>query len=78
MQGYTPVQSSWGVTLFLRQGLVAWMHAWPKEQAPFERRAPDRPVRGGIELREPSLSLGTQLISVLADILLHRPQEVRT
>lgn len=78
MQGYAPARDSWGLTLFLRQGLVAWMHAWPKEQVPFEKYALDRPVHGGVNPLESSLSLGTQLVSVLADILLHRPQEVRT
>jgi hypothetical protein len=78
LQGYAPVRNSWGVALFLRQGLVAWMHAWPKEQASSKKCEVDRPVHHAIDRPEPSPSLGTQFISVLADILLHRPQEVRT
>jgi hypothetical protein len=34
VEGYRPVRGSWGLALLLRQDLVAWMHAWPKEHAP--------------------------------------------
>lgn len=72
------MRNSWGFTLFLRQGLVAWMHAWPQEQTTPAPRAADRLEHRAIDLPEPSLSLGTQMVLVVADIILHRPRGVRT
>jgi hypothetical protein len=66
------------LALFLRQGLVAWMHAWPKEHTPSAKRDTDRLLHSAIGFPEPSLSLGTQIVLVLADIILHRPREVMT
>jgi hypothetical protein len=78
VQGYAPVRSSWGLALFLRQGLVAWMHAWPKEHVLSKHRDMDRLVDSRIDFPEPSLSFATQIVLVLADIILHRPREVMT
>lgn len=78
VEGHLPVRRSWGMTLFLRQGLVAWMHAWPREHTGPEHHVADRLVGGAVDSPEPSLSLGTQIVLVVADIILRRPREVRT
>jgi hypothetical protein len=58
VEGYTPVRSSWGVTLFLRQGLVAWMHAWPREHTAHENSDGPRLAGSTIGFLERSPSLG--------------------
>lgn len=79
MEEYAPVQSSWGLTLFFRQGLVAWMHAWPREHSlTHESSDTHRPVDDSIDLSERSPSLKTQIALVLADMVLNRPWEVMT
>lgn len=59
----------WGLALFIRQGLVAWMQAWPgcspagsASADPMPRRIADRPSL-------PS-NLRSQITSVLVNMLL--------
>jgi hypothetical protein len=60
--------------MFMRQGLAAWMHAWP-------RQAGDDPL---IQKRTPSVvtssalpsSLSGQLVTVLANMVLTARQEI--
>jgi hypothetical protein len=78
VEGYALVRSSWGLTLFLRQGLVAWMHAWPRERTTHENSAGPCFAGSTACLWERSPSLGTQIALVLADMILHRPWEVMT
>ena len=78
VKGYTCLHSSWGLALFIRQGLVAWMHAWPREHTAHENGHADRLVRSTVDFPERSPSLGTQIALVLADIILNRPREVMT
>jgi hypothetical protein len=73
----------WGMTLFLRRGVAAWMRAWPAESdrppaRPRERLAPVS------DSEEPELSPGQDLPSqlyrsvakLLAEMLLQTRQEV--
>ena len=78
VEEYAPVRSSWGLTLFLRQGLVAWMHAWPREPTAPENSDTPRLVSGSIDFPERCPSLQTQIALVWADIILNRPREVMT
>ena len=65
----------WGLTLFLRRGLVAWMSAWPPASSPNpprEQATPEEPeqrMRLSTELRD-------EVVSVWVDMVLHRQQEV--
>lgn len=74
----TPAQSSWGLTLFLCQGLVAWMHAWPKTPAACENRDPHRLSGSPVALPERPPLWESQIILVLADMILKRSREVTT
>ncbi len=64
----------WGLTLFLRQGLSAWMHAWPQEvgtDPPVPQPALPRVSRPAV-----STSSCPQLVTVLANMILTARQEV--
>ena len=78
IEEYAPAQSSWGLTLFLRQGLVAWMHAWPQTPAPCQNPDAHRLSGSPAALPERSLLWESQIILVLADMILKRPREVAT
>ena len=74
MNGAWSASGSWGSTLFMRQGLSAWMHAWP------QRVDDDPPVLepglASIPSTALSSSLSTQLVTVLANMVLTARQEV--
>jgi len=66
----------WGLSLFVRQGMAAWMKAWPAEAlltgteetvAPKSDRLPPVVMAGGLQ---------SQLTHELANLILHRQQEV--
>ena len=65
----------WGLTLFLRRGLVAWMRAWPQTSSPTRpreqdtREEPEKRMRLSTELRD-------EVVSVWVDMVLHTQQEV--
>lgn len=65
----------WGLTLFLRRGLVAWMRAWPLTPSSEPEREEASPeelkhrVRFSSELRD-------EIVSVLIDMVLHKHKEV--
>lgn len=65
----------WGLTLFLRRGMVAWMGAWPQTSsaAPAREQAtpeePEQRMRLSTELRD-------EVVSVWVDMVLHTQQEV--
>jgi len=65
----------WGLTLFLRRGLVAWMRAWPQAsvaEPPREQATPEEPeqkMRLSTELRD-------EVVSVWVGMVLHTQQEV--
>lgn len=66
---------SWGLALFLRQGLAAWMYAWPQQaNRPAASAQPppcDAPRPAGV----PS-SMAGQLVTVLANMVFTARQEV--
>jgi hypothetical protein len=77
--GWLVHELTWGQALFIRQGMAAWMKAWPAEESP-KAPLPDskQAVSGGL----PSVAMGgelqRQLACELAHLILHRPQEVMT
>lgn len=75
MEEYASVRNSWGLTLFIRQGLVAWMHAWPREHAIHEDSNIHRFVSGATDLPEQSPSFKTQIALVLADMIFNRSHQ---
>jgi hypothetical protein len=77
-----PMGGGWGLTLFLRRGLVAWMHAWP----PGSPRGSDRseahaggelvPAENDPPVRESFPShLRRPVAALLADMILETRQE---
>jgi hypothetical protein len=66
--------AGWGLALVERQGLVAWMRAWPPDTSPSPL-----PVLAQESDRSCSLpsDLCGQIASVMADMILsHRQQEI--
>lgn len=68
--------AGWGQALFVRQGSVAWMKAWPVDVA----RVCDSDAQEAIDPGELGGELERQVTSELARIILHQhhhfPQEV--
>jgi hypothetical protein len=65
----------WGLTLFLRRGMVAWMHAWPQTSSakpPREQATREDPE----EKRPLSAELRDEVVSVWVDMVLHKQEEV--
>ena len=64
---------AWGLNLFMRRGLVAWMQAWPKPSGA------DLPAPQLVLSRAPprtwSTSLSNQLVTVLANMVFTARQE---
>ena len=65
----------WGLTLFLRRGLVAWMRAWPPASLPNPPReeAMREEPEGRMSL---STELRDQMVSVWVNMVLHKQEEV--
>ena len=68
-------ERGWGLTLFLRRGLVAWMRAWPatssaKRQA--EQARPQEPQERMCSCAE----LRNEVVSVWVNMVLHKQEEV--
>ena len=76
VEEFALVRSKWGLTLFLRQGLVAWMRAWPIEPATPKKSDPHQFGDSLIDFSQRSPSLQTQIALVWADMILNRPREV--
>jgi hypothetical protein len=72
-EGISSLSGSWGLTLFLRQGLAAWMHAWPRQ------RGADPPVPEPASPSVPPSALPTSLsgplVTVLANMVFTARQE---
>jgi len=75
LDGWASGGGRWGYTLFIRQGLVAWMRAWPKRSM-SER--PDEHQRQPAGSDGPSLpsNLCEQVTMVLVNMILGSRQEV--
>jgi hypothetical protein len=68
-------RATWGLTLFLRRGLVAWMQAWPETSSPEPRS--EEPARQQPEVAMHfSAQLRDQVVSVLVNMFLHKQEEV--
>ena len=63
----------WGLALFVRSGLVAWMRAWPESP----QRTPNVCARVGHETSLPP-SLLQQMTTIMANMILGRQREVPT
>ena len=64
-------QIGWGQALFIQQGLIAWMKAWPRE-------SPPSPVSTPVHECEPfevSGQLRRELTSELVNLICHHHQE---
>ena len=74
MDGAWPAGGSWGVALFTRQGMAAWMHAWP----PQIHQEPSEPKRLRASTAPPVIPapLSGSLVTVLANMVLTARQEV--
>jgi len=74
MNGAWSASGAWGLALFMRQGLAAWMHAWPRQVGD------DPPVHKPISPTVTSSALPTalsgQLVAVLANMVFTSRQEV--
>jgi hypothetical protein len=76
MDGARSVGGSWGLALFMRQGLAAWMHARPRhvgDDPPSSERPPPAATPSAL----PD-SLAGQLVTILANMVLTIRQEILT
>ena len=75
LDGWASGGGRWGYALFVRQGLVAWMRAWPRRSVP-ER--PDEHQTQPAGSDRPSLpsNLCQQITTVLVNMILGSRQEV--
>jgi hypothetical protein len=76
--GWCAHELNWGQALFVRQGMAAWMKAWPAIEPPESAMQPDS---SGLEPEASSLitlsgELQRHLARELANLILHRQQEV--
>jgi hypothetical protein len=74
MKPSTGQHGKWGLLLFLRHGLVAWMRAWPQTSSPERREEatrnePEERMRFSTGVRD-------EVISVLVNMVLHKQEEV--
>lgn len=68
-------ERGWGLTLFLRRGLAAWMRAWPQTSSPKRPREPatrEEPQ----EKMHLSTELRDEVVSVWVNMVLHKQEEV--
>jgi len=76
--GWLAHELAWGQALFIRQGMAAWMRAWPAEEPSKALLPPD--FTHAVSDCLPSVAMGgelqRQLARELAQLILHRPQEV--
>lgn len=74
INGAWSASGSWGLSLFMRRGLSAWMHAWP-QRVGDDPPVPE-PVLPSVPSTALSSSLSMQLVTVLANMVLTARQEV--
>jgi hypothetical protein len=76
--GWLAHELTWGQALFIRQGMAAWMRAWPVEE-PSKAPVPLASTRAAGDCL-PSVAMGGELqrhlARELAALILHRPQEI--
>jgi hypothetical protein len=74
LNGASPAGGAWGLSLLMRQGLAAWMHAWPQQSG--HDPPVSRPSLPSIASSALSPSLSGQLVTVLANMVFTAQQEV--
>jgi len=73
MNGAWSASGTWGLALFMRQGLAVWMHAWPR-QLGDDPPHPKPPLPNVPSAALPA-SLSGQLVTVLANMVFTARQE---
>jgi hypothetical protein len=74
MNGVWSASGAWGLALLMRQGLAAWMHAWPRQvgnDPPVHKPISTTVVPSAL----PPVSSG-QLVAVLANMVFTSRQEI--
>lgn len=74
MHGAWSAGGAWGLALFMRQGMAAWMHAWPqqtRDDPPIQKRASSVVTSSALPA-----SVSGQLVTVLANMVFTSRQEV--
>jgi len=76
--GYLAHEIAWGQALFVRQGMSAWMKAWPMAKPSESASQPDSIVPESVSSQPVTIGgeLQRQLTRELANLILHRQQEV--
>ena len=76
MGGRRPDRGGWGLALFIRQGMIAWMRAWPKRSSAdvSKGHCPPESVARAVQI---PLSVRKQVTMVLATMILNGRREVR-
>ena len=74
MSGAWSASGAWGLALFMRQGMAAWMHAWPRQAGddPPVQKHPSSNVTSSVL----PTSLSGQLVTVLANMVFTAKQEI--
>jgi predicted Abi (CAAX) family protease len=73
MSGAWSASGAWGLVLFMRQGVAAWMHAWPQQVG--DDPPATKPALPTVTLALPT-SVSGQLVTVLANMVFTAKQEV--
>jgi hypothetical protein len=66
---------NWGMALFIRQGMVGWMRAWPKRDVPPDTEKYQPAVVIATPTSVPA-SLRNQITILLANMVLNGQKEV--
>jgi hypothetical protein len=74
MNGQWSAGGSWGLTLFMRQGLAAWMHAWPRQVG--DDPPHPKPSSPSVPSSALPACVSGQLVTVLANMVFTAIQEV--
>jgi hypothetical protein len=74
MNGAWSASGAWGLALFMRQGMAAWMHAWPRKTG--DDLPVHKPISPMITSSALPTSLSAQLVTVLANMVFTARQEI--
>jgi hypothetical protein len=74
--GWFVHELTWGQGLFVRQGMAAWMKAWPAAEPSESATRPDSPESDSSQLVAMGGELQRQLARELANLILHHRQQV--
>jgi hypothetical protein len=74
MNGAWSASGAWGLAMFMRQGLAAWMHAWPRQDnddSPASKHTSSTFASSALPT-----SVSGQLVKVLTNMVFTARQEV--